>query len=321
MDPNSAPGPDGFNGYFYSFCWEIIKQDLFEAISELFAGGELPISWTSTSILPIPKKDNPSTFQHFRPINLCNYSNKIISKLLMIRLTNILPKLISDQQGGFVRRRIINDNILLANELIQDIRKEVMGSNIVIKLDVSKAYDSLNWFALIKVMRQFGFDERWIDMIWRLVSNCWYSVLVNGTSCGHFTSSRGLRQGDPLSPFLYIIASEVLSRGLNTLQAKYPYTRFRSSPNCPSTSHLSYADDLIIFCNGSTPSLKKHMELLEKVHNFLGLEINKSKSCYINERPNSSRDTIIKSITVFQKESLSIEYLGCPLYRGSPRKD
>src|SRR4051812_40114707 len=191
----------------------------------------------------------------------------------------------------------------------------------VIKLDVSKAYDSLNWYALIKVMRQFGFDERWIDMIWRLVSNVWYSVLVNGTSCGHFTSTRGLRQGDPLSHFLYIIASEVLSRGLNTLQAKYPQTKFYSSPNCPSVSHLSYADDLIIFCNGSTPSLKKHMELLDKVHKFLGLEINKSKSCYINERPDSSRDTVIKSITGFQKAFLPIEYLGCPLYRGRPTKE
>src|SRR3954466_8522789 len=98
----------------------------------------------------------------------------------MVRLNDILPKLISEQQGGFVRGRIINDNILLANKLIQDIRKEVRGSNIVMKLDVSKAYDSLNWHALIKVLKKFDFDERWIDMIWRLVSNCWYSMLING---------------------------------------------------------------------------------------------------------------------------------------------
>src|SRR3954465_1092794 len=194
----------------------------------------------------------------------------------MVRLT------IFEEQEGFVKGRIINDNILLANELIQDIRKEVRGSNLILKLDISKAYDSLNWHALIKVMRKFGFDERWIDMIWRLISNCWYSILVNGSSCGHFSSSRGLRQGDPLSPFLYIIASEVISRGLNTLQAKFPHTRFYTSPNCPPISHLSYADDLIIFCNGSTPSLVLHMELLDNVHSFLGLEINKSKSCYIN---------------------------------------
>src|SRR5438270_10288121 len=84
----------------------------------------------------------------------------------------------------------------------------------IMKLDMSKAYDSISWLALIKILRKFGFNERTINMIWRLISNCWYSVLINGKSCGFFTSNRGVRQGDPLSPLLYIIASEAISRGL-----------------------------------------------------------------------------------------------------------
>src|SRR3954467_9960263 len=106
-----------------------------------------------------------------RPISLCNFSHKIISKILMMRLSEVLPKIISLEQGGFVKGRMINDNILLANKLIQSLRKEIRGSNIIMKLDVSKEYDSLNWIALIKVLRKFGFDECWINMIWRLISN------------------------------------------------------------------------------------------------------------------------------------------------------
>src|SRR3954466_3800818 len=146
-----------------------------------------------------------------------------------------------------VKGRNINDNILLAQELVQSIKK-TRGFNIILKLDMSKAYDSISWLALIKVLRKFGFNETFIDMIWRLISNCWYSVLINGKSCGYFTSNRGVRQGDPLSPFLYIIASEIISRNLSFMHASLPSLRYNSISEGPIISHLSYADDLILFC-------------------------------------------------------------------------
>src|SRR3954463_6012630 len=180
----------GLMVFFYKSCWKIIKDGLLRAISEFFAGGELPKSWTSANLLPVPKIENPTSFNHLRPISLCNFCNKIISKLLMLRLAHILPLIISRKQAGFVQGRLINDNIVLAQELIQSIKKKVRGSNLVIKLDVSKAYDSISWLALIRIMRKFGFNEMWIDMIYRLISNCWYSVLVNGVSTGYFTSNR-----------------------------------------------------------------------------------------------------------------------------------
>lgn len=152
-------------------------------------------------------------------------------------------------------------------------------------------------------------------MIWRLISNHWYSILINWVSFVYFTSNRGLRQEDPLSPFLYIIALEVLSPGLSKLHAKYPSIRYYCSAKCPTISHLSYGDDIIIFCNEGSNSLKTPMEFLRKIHKFTCLEI-KSKSCFVNLWSNGQRDSIAKSITGFSKKSLPLEYLGCPLFRG-----
>lgn len=115
----------------------------------------------------------------------------------MVKLSSIHPSLVSIEQIGFVHGRIIHDNLLLAQELIISIRRKVRRSNTVIKLDISKAYDSLNWLALLRTMRHFGFGERWIDIIWRFLPNCWNSVMINGQSCGFFSSNRGLRQGTP----------------------------------------------------------------------------------------------------------------------------
>lgn len=96
-------------------------------------------------------------------------------------------------------------------------------------------------------MQRFGIFEIWIDIIYHYISSCWFSVLINGESCGFFSSSRGLRQGDTLSPSLFIIAVEVLSRGLNHMHVQYPHISFQSSLHVPVISHLSYADDVIIY--------------------------------------------------------------------------
>lgn len=116
--------------------------------------------------------DNPTTFKQLRPISLCDFNNKMLTKLLILRLAKALPQLISPEQSGFVKGRLIQDNILLSQKLLQSINKKVHGSNIVLNLDMHKAYDSVHWTALTMIMRKFGFCEVWIDMIWRVISNC-----------------------------------------------------------------------------------------------------------------------------------------------------
>ncbi|XP_071928030.1 uncharacterized protein [Coffea arabica] len=217
MDGDSVAGPDGFTGKFFTFAWEVVAQDVYNAILSFFCGTELSRCITSTSIVLIPKMSIPQEFSQFRPVSLCNFFNKLISRILADRVAYVLPKIISPQQTGFVKGRNISENFLLAQEIISGIGKKKRGGNVVMKLDMSKAYDRVAWDHIIGVLRRFGFGERFIDLVWRLISNVWFSVIINGSSYGFFKSSNGLRQGDPLSPALFIIGAEVLSRCLNNL--------------------------------------------------------------------------------------------------------
>lgn len=321
LGKNSAAGPDGFNGAFFQNCWHIIKKDITLAIQSYFLGDDIPTCWSSTNIILIPKNDNPVSCKDFRPISLCNFTNKIISKILANRIGSVLPNIISQSQAGFIKGRSISDNILLAQELLASFNKQVRGGNVVIKLDMSKAYDRLSWHFIIKVLRAFGFSEVWIDLIWRMISNCWYSILINGKPSGFFKSNRGVRQGDPLSPALFVIASEALNRGIQNLAHQHKINHFSIPSGCPLITSLSFADDILFFINGHKRTLTNFMSFLTRYEFNSGQIVNSSKSCFITPpKCSQSRAARIKNLTGFQQQNLPIKYLGVPLFMGRKRK-
>lgn len=187
----------------------------------------------------------------------------------------------------------------------------------VIKLDMEKAYDKMSWKFIYAVLRKFGFSEIWIDIISRLLSNVWYSIIVNGSRNGFFTSSQGLKQGDPLSPSLFIIGSEVLSRLLNNLNHNENFTSFSMNENGPQINHLAYEDDVIIFTGGNTKSIKLVMKQIKTYERASGQKVNADKSFFITPpKTRAGRINRMRKKTGFMDKQFPFAYLGCPIYVG-----
>ncbi|XP_027171611.1 uncharacterized protein LOC113771199 [Coffea eugenioides] len=315
MDPQSAAGPDGFGGGFYQSCWECIRDDFMDGVQDFFAGATMPRGFSSTTIILLPKREGACGWKDFRPISLANVSAKIISKVLSTRINQLLPRLILEFQTGFIPGRGIQDNVLLAQELILDLDKKLRHPNVILKLDMEKAYDRVDWGFLLYMLREFGFKEGVVDLVFRLVSNVWFSVLVNGELTGFFKSTRGVRQGDPLSSTLFLFVSEFLGRGLQRLFSSNPAFRFLSKGGM--VPFLAFADDVIIFTRASTECLQAVSSCLHDYQALSGQKINLSKSRFLcSSKLSSEIIQLIQQETGFQGQPWPVKYLGVPLSLG-----
>ncbi|VFQ96003.1 unnamed protein product [Cuscuta campestris] len=196
----------------------------------------------------------------------------------------------------------------------------VDNEDVILKLDMMKAYDRVSWYFLMSVLRRFGFSETWIDLVYWAISNIWYSVIINGIREGFFHSTRGLQQGDPLSPSLFILSAEVLSRSLAQLYTDPTVARFTQPRDAPHIHHLAYADDIVIFTSARGDTLEKVRAVLHSYEQISGQAVSLPKSAFymhpkalapVLERV---RDTLGCSLDV-----LPFTYLGCPIYHGRKR--
>lgn len=158
MDPDKAPGPDGFNAYFFQSCWDIVKEDLVKAITNLFKEVALEGKYSTFFVL-IPQVDNPVKFDDFWTIALCNVIYKILSKILANRLRDAVQVLVSPNQSAFIQGRNILDNVLLAHELVRNFHRQRGIAKFCAKLDIRKAYDSVSWEAVLMCLEAMGFPN------------------------------------------------------------------------------------------------------------------------------------------------------------------
>ncbi|KAF5446820.1 hypothetical protein F2P56_032419 [Juglans regia] len=197
----------------------------------------------------------------------------IVWKDVVSHLAPMLKRIISPEQGAFIPSRSIFDNISLTQELANSINKQVRGGNIILKLDMEKAYDSVDWGFLLHVMAHFGFSRQMCGLIKQCISTPWFSVVMNGVPKGFFKSGRGLRQGDPISPYLFIIVEEILSRLLKVSFEERKIGFYLQPRGTPVISHLLYADDILVFANGSRKSVRAIRDTLSIHEQWSGQKI------------------------------------------------
>ena len=215
MPANKAPGLDGFPMEFYKAAWPVIGKDFITAIQSFFMFGFMPHSVNATLLSLIPKTTDAEKMTDFRPIACCNVIYKVVSKILAKRLKATLPEAIELNQCAFVEGRLLLENVLLATELVRDYHKPSASSRAAIKLDIAKAFDTVSWSFIENTLRAMNYPDMFVTWIMRCISTAAFSVSVNGELAGFFTSSRGIRQGCSVSPYLYVIVSNVLSKLLN----------------------------------------------------------------------------------------------------------
>ncbi|XP_024004020.1 uncharacterized protein LOC112081493 [Eutrema salsugineum] len=315
---NKTPGPDGFTGEFYRCTWDIIGEDLTKAVREFFESGKLLKQWNCTAISLIPKRVGADKLVDFRPISLCNVVYKVISKILARRLQAITPGMVSNSQSAFVKGRLLVENVLLATEMVHGFGNANVSRRGLLKVDLRKAFDSVNWDFIIQILKAAEFPPTYTSWIAECITTTSFSINVNGELCGFFKGTRGLRQGDPLSPSLFVIAMEVYS---NILNARFDSGSIGYHPLArnPKISHLAFADDIIILFDGSANSLQGISSSLDQFQSLSGLGMNKDKTDLFSAGLNPDEAESLNMFG-FRKGSLPIRYLGLPLLHRKLRK-
>ncbi|KAL6185364.1 hypothetical protein ACLB2K_041498 [Fragaria x ananassa] len=280
MHPSKAPGPDGFSPVFYQQFWNVVGTDVVAAVREFLNSKELLREINCTWVTLIPKVKSPEYVSQLRPISLCNVIYKLGSKVLANRIKPLLDDIISQQQSAFVPGRLISDNSLLAFEVSHCLKCRRSGKVglCALKLDMSKAYDRVEWCFLEKVLGKLGFGDTFVRWIMHCITTVSYSFLVNGEPCGKLIPTRGLRQGDAISPYLFLLCAEVLSRMIKQAETNGEIQGVKVCTDAPSISHLFFADDSFIFSRAEERDMLCMKDIFVTYETMSGQQINYEKS-------------------------------------------
>jgi hypothetical protein len=273
---DKAPGPDGFTGRFNKSCWGIIKNEVLAATSAVWSRKFCNFSKLNTAYITMtPKHEGADQVKDFRSISLVHSFAKIITKILANRLAKKLHLMVSPNQSAFIKAKFIQDNFMLVQQTSRLFYQQKMA-RLLFKLDITKAIDSVSWSFIIEVMVQMGFGQIWRDIICSLLASSSTQVLLNGFPGSHIQHKRGLQQGDPLSPLLFILAMDIL--GFLFIKAEEGGLLQQLSRGKSLHRISMYADDVVLFLHPAPFDISVTLEFLQLFGDASGLYNNAQKS-------------------------------------------
>ena len=318
MHPYRAPGPDGFQAIFFQKQWHIVGDDICSTVLRVLGGDRLPVGLNNTYITLIPKIPSPEKVIHFRPIGLCNVVYKLITKCLVNKLKRVLPKLISPMQSSFIPGRQITDNIIVMQEIIHSMRRKTGAKGwMAVKLDLEKAYDRLRWGFISDTLNRMQLPRGLVDVIMHCITSSSLNVLWNGTPTSDFQPSRGLRQGDPLSPYLFVACMERLTQLIESMSLAGQWTAFPVTCNGVRISHLMFADDVVLFGVASKTQALVIKDVLDTFCAWSGQRVSKHKSSiYFSANTNEAVAVEICNVLGIPRTLDLGRHLGVPTING-----
>ena len=322
MKPYKALGPDGFHCILFKQYWHIVGDDIVHMVHSAFHTGHFDPEISKTLIALIPKTDSPNTYKDFRPISLFNIIYKSITKVLVHRLKPILNNIIGPYKSSFLPGRGTSDNSIVLQEIVHFMRRSKKKKGYVaFKLDLEKAFDNVNWDFLNYCLHDFGFPDITIKLIMHCVSSSIFSILWNGNKMPPFKPSHGLRQGDPLSPYHFILCMEKVSIAINNAVLHGNWDPIHITNGGPKISHILFADDVLPFTKARNSQFRFITDLFDRFSRASRLKINisTSRAFYSTWIPQEKINNLT-SISGIRSTTYLGKYLGFPMLKGRPKR-
>ena len=274
-----APGPDGLHAGFFQRFWPTVGSSVINEVRKIFSERRVPVYLNTTHIALIPKIQGQETLSNYRPISLCNSVYKIVSKIIVARLRPYLDKLISSCQSAFIPGRKGIDNAIIAQEVIHSLsKKKGKVGYMALKIDLEKAYDKLVLCFIRDMLIRLKFPSLVTDIIMSCVTTVSTSIVFNGEALDPIYPSRGIRQGDPISPYLFIICMDFLGQLIEEKCSVKLWNPIKTSQRGPSVSHLMFADDLVLFAKADNTNCCAIRDVIEEFCKMSGQTISEDKS-------------------------------------------
>lgn len=319
MHPEKSSGPDGMSPGFFQKYRSIVRDDACKFVSNFFSSGKFENNITDTNIVLIPKKPNPTKMTELRPISLCNIAYKIILKVLVNRLKKVMWSIISESQSAFIPGRLITDNTMISYEVMHYMKRKIKGNKgwMALKLDMSKAYDRVEWEFLRAMLKKMGFAEHLISLFMECIVSAKYQISHAGQEFGSIVPSRGIRQGDPMSSYLFLICMEGLSALVRNHEQRKLIRGIQVARGAPTISHMFFADDTYIYCQAQVDIAQQVINMLQIFERASGQKINVEKSSAFFSRKTKQDDKQgICYILKFREADENSTYLGLPSILG-----